>query len=232
MNRAKVFDALLDLAGDFDAMPPDARRAWAVLLKFFGENMPRVVETPLVAPVAPRPPRPSPPAAPRKPELSAEDDARATGTLADQILDILPRLIKSQPKGPTCKGIESALDADASHVRRAMAQLDKEGRARMVRRKDSASWHLVPCDYVEPLPELTPTQRNVLEVLRESADAEGLIAISKRDIAKKAACAKGNIVSVMDALIAKGYLADVVRGTGTTPSTWRLIPQEGERDAG
>jgi hypothetical protein len=70
-------------------------------------------------------------------------------TLADEIAGELAGLLASHPLGPTVKDLVAHLAADAASVRSAMAVLDAEGRAKMVRRTGTRAFRLVSaCDPV------------------------------------------------------------------------------------
>jgi hypothetical protein len=66
-------------------------------------------------------------------------------TLADEILMSLPALMAEFPLGPTILVLCNRLAAASPDVRRAVEQIDKDGRA--VRYRWSKAHHLVPCGY-------------------------------------------------------------------------------------
>lgn len=68
-------------------------------------------------------------------------------SLADEILRALPELMLVNRSGPSALMICEAVGADIGAVRRAMHQLNEEGRADLMRRLDSREQFLVPLRY-------------------------------------------------------------------------------------
>lgn len=66
-------------------------------------------------------------------------------TLADEILAELPYMMGVLPLGPIARDVAGSIAADVPSVRRAMEQLEADGRAKIVRR--GRALHLVPADY-------------------------------------------------------------------------------------
>ena len=144
-------------------------------------------------------------------------------TAADEILSALPGLLLEFPKGPTARVLATRLSIEDHRVRQAVRSLDKDGRALMMRRKDSSSWHLIPPGYDPPIEDLTPTQTNVLTVIVRASDAEGVASLTLGAIADAACIGKGVVVSVLDALENKGRLVVLSRGKGTVPNKYQVI---------
>ncbi len=152
-------------------------------------------------------------------------------TLADQILEALPALIKEFPKGPTVKQLVEKFDVAENFVRAAMFELYRKGRAQRVRRDDSQSYHLIPIGYIAPPIELTVGQRRVLEVMKSAADPDNFVKITKRAICAAAPVSQGSITAIIDSLIRKGFVTLIESGVGTIPSTYCLsrdIAEAGE----
>jgi hypothetical protein len=65
-------------------------------------------------------------------------------SLADEIMVALRGLIATHPNGPNIKQISEAVSADPASIRKAMAQLNTEARAMLMRRDDSRELFLYP----------------------------------------------------------------------------------------
>lgn len=68
-------------------------------------------------------------------------------TLADEILDALPRMLLAHPRGPAVKDISKLLYVPQPHAMVAARALDAEGRAIFLRYPGSKARHLVPLDF-------------------------------------------------------------------------------------
>ena len=144
-------------------------------------------------------------------------------SLAGQILDFLPTMLKAFPKGPTSKLLAEKMDSEEHHIRSAMRDLHDSGQAIRVRRHDSPAWHLIPKDYAAPPEDLTETQNRVLEVVKAAADEAGIAQISRRQISDSASISLAAVPGVILALYRKGYLQEIETGKGTTPSKFKVL---------
>ncbi len=68
-------------------------------------------------------------------------------TVADEILQDLPGLIRDYPDGPSLKIIAAHMGLELAHVRAAARTLNSEARADLMRRMDSREQFLVPYRY-------------------------------------------------------------------------------------
>jgi hypothetical protein len=68
-------------------------------------------------------------------------------TLADEILDALPAMMRDHPRGASVEDIANLLCADAAHVRSAMKALHDDERASLARWPGSKRRYLVPFDH-------------------------------------------------------------------------------------
>lgn len=68
-------------------------------------------------------------------------------TLADETLDVLPRLLKLRPDGVPLALFVSELGADLPSIKRAARELNKSGLADLVRRLESRELFLAPLKY-------------------------------------------------------------------------------------
>lgn len=66
-------------------------------------------------------------------------------TLADEIAEAMPEILRGIDNGPLARDIAEHIGADVPAVRRAMEALDADGRAKIIRR--GRALHLVPSDY-------------------------------------------------------------------------------------
>lgn len=158
---------------------------------------------------------------PEPPKIEAP--APEVETLADEILNALPALIKEFPKGPTTKQVAKRLGVEDHYARRAMIDLDRDGRATLDRRKDSSAYHLTPFGYDAPPPDLTRAQQDVFNVLCQAASGDGWVRLSNREICERAGCSRGGIKAVLDALRHKGKLELGQSGVGPRTSQYRVI---------
>jgi hypothetical protein len=73
-------------------------------------------------------------------------------SLADEILAVLPDVIRGNPGGATGRVLSAVLGADILSLRRAMVKLAEDGRADLRRRKATGrEWAVVPWRYRDPL---------------------------------------------------------------------------------
>lgn len=68
-------------------------------------------------------------------------------TLADEVFGELTALVRAHPTGVTVSTVAKKFSADAASARRALRQLNTEGRAKLMRRMDSRQEFLVPLRY-------------------------------------------------------------------------------------
>lgn len=160
-----------------------------------------------------------------KPNLSISSPAHLSRlkSLADEILEVLPELLTNFDKGPTAQNISAHLNATEYDVRRAMKELHSSGRALLMRRSETHGYHLVPNDYSPPLEPLTEPQKVILGVMLRAAGADGMAALTNRQIADASGIAVPTVSTSVSSLARKRRIVEVTRGFGTSPSTYQII---------
>jgi len=148
---------------------------------------------------------------------------RPISALCDEVMEELPLLLEQNPKGPTAKAFAQRLQVEEQFVRKALRQIERDGRAALVTRKDSPAHHLVPVGYEGPPEALTPTQEMVLSVLRENADDQGYVRMSRKLIGDKAIVSAGTIGAVLDALVGKGRIVQLERGDASVATLYQIV---------
>ncbi|MBS4016790.1 MAG: hypothetical protein KGZ68_01015 [Dechloromonas sp.] len=134
-------------------------------------------------------------------------------TLADEIMNLLPKMLEQYPKGPTMKQVASWMDADPINVRQAFTKIASDGRAVTKRRGDTHALHLTPLGYESPPEDLTAPQAQVLRALDE-AEQDGVSPyITYSGLATSAGVSQGGIRAIVSALAAKKAIKIVEQTT-------------------
>lgn len=153
--------------------------------------------------------------APAKPRATAP--AGAMKGLWDEILEKLPEMIVSHPRGVSAKDMAAALCADQMDVRGAMDRLVEEGRAAYAERSGGKRAKLlVLIGHVGPKVDLTPLQEIVLDGLRKLAGPDGIVTTPRGEFSRGLERHQATIDPAIRALDAKGYIS--IRGQDTKVS--------------
>jgi len=156
--------------------------------------------------------------APAKPRATAPAVAiGAMKGLWDEILEKLPEMIVSHPRGVSAKDMAAALCADQMDVRSAMDRLVEEGRAAYAERSGGKRAKLlVLIGHVGPKVDLTPLQEVVLDGLRKLAGPDGIVTTPRGEFSRGLERHQATIDPAIRALDAKGYIS--IRGQDTKVS--------------
>lgn len=143
--------------------------------------------------------------------------------VAERIMEALETMLAQWPDTLDAGKVATALGEQQNRVYPALQALHDQGLIQYVRRLDKAQIIVLRPGEPMPHPNLSKKQQALFDTLVGLVGDDWKISTSYRDLVSLSGSAKGGIVAIIDALVAKGYIEITDRGTQHRPATYRIV---------